>query len=473
MIKFKALTIAIVLSSLLFHSNYLLAADCPYDKFALWTGKHLHGANIFMGRNPDGASNGIGDGDFTQADFNDLRQAGANYVQLSHAGIFNEAAPYSLDSVAEANLDLSIQRAMAAGLYAVIAFRSGPGRNENAISNRDALLVEEIWTNAAARNAWVNMLKRTASRYNGNPAVVGYSIMVEPNSYAHHNYPSPEDFYAQYAGTLEDVNGLFALATAAIREVDSTTPILLEPEGYGNIDWLSYLNLTSDSRTVYTPHDYTPYEYTHEAVGGATYPGNYDLDSDGTTEVVNKNFLTTYLSRVSQFATTNSVPVAITEFGVHTSASNAATFLSDRIDIQNAIGSWAVWTWQPSGFDDPFSVHDSSSVHDALTSAWSNNCTPIFEQPTTNPGMLIGKSYYRSSKKPLKGVKISAGTSSATSGIDGSYAITLPAGSYLVSATSKKKKQRCRISSLRGRKSVSTTIASDLTNTINFYCTKR
>src|SRR5689334_19383626 len=115
----------------------LSAADCPSDKFELWSTGVLRGANVFQGRNPGGASNGIGDGDFAQSDFDDLAAAGANYVQISHAGLFAETPPYALDPVAEANLDRVVNMASQAGLYAVIAFRSGPGRNENAISNRE------------------------------------------------------------------------------------------------------------------------------------------------------------------------------------------------------------------------------------------------------------------------------------------------------------------------------------------------
>jgi hypothetical protein len=45
----------------------LRAAPCPADRFALWSNGVLRGANVFQGRNPGGASNGIGDGDFAQS----------------------------------------------------------------------------------------------------------------------------------------------------------------------------------------------------------------------------------------------------------------------------------------------------------------------------------------------------------------------------------------------------------------------
>jgi hypothetical protein len=358
--------------SLLLPLSRAAAVDCPADAFQLWDTGVLRGANVFQGRNPGGASTGFGDGDFTQADFDDLAAAGANYVQISHAGTFSETPPYALDPAAEANLDNVIQMAAAANLYAVIAFRSGPGRNENAISNRDGTLHETIWTDPAARDAWVAMLKHTAERYGSNPTVVGYSIMVEPNSYARHGFIDPSEFYLLYANTTEDVNVLYGLAVAAIREVDTETPILLEPEGYGNVTWLSSLKDFPGGRIVYTAHDYTPFDYTHEQVPNSNYPGTYDVD--GTQQLVDKSFLTTYLGALQTLADTRGVPVALTEFGVHRTAPNAATYLGDRIAIQDALGSWAVWVWQPADFIDPFNMHDASAVHDVLTTAWASNC---------------------------------------------------------------------------------------------------
>jgi hypothetical protein len=133
------------------------------------------------------------------------------------------------------------------------------------------------------------------------------------------------------------------------------------------------LTITSDPRTVYTPHDYTPFDYTHQVIPGATYPGDFDVD--GQTQHVDQAFLATYLGAMQSFADTNGVPVALTEFGVHRTAPNAATFLGDRIGIRTTLGSWAVWTWQPAGFDDPFSMHDPSAAHDALVvAAWATNC---------------------------------------------------------------------------------------------------
>lgn len=351
-------------------------ACAPASKIDLWTGNLLHGANVFMGRNPGGASTGFGDGDFTQSDFDDLRAAGANYVHISHAGLYSETPPYQLDTAARDNLDAVLAMAARAHLYAGVAFRSGPGRSESAITNRGGNVLESIWSDQDAQDAWVQMVRYAAGRYKDNPALVGIDPMVEPNDYARRGYLSPEDFYATYGGTLEDFNLIAAKVTAAVRSVDAQVPILLEGEGFGGVRYLPYLSITGDGRTVYTVHDYTPFEYTNDTEAGATYPGMYDVTGGGPVQV-DRAFLAQWVGTVKSYAASHHVPVAFTEFGAHRTQDHAATYLQDRVDLQTPFASWSVWTWQPAGFADPFSMHDPSASRDVLLRAWEGNCTAL------------------------------------------------------------------------------------------------
>jgi hypothetical protein len=315
------------------------ATECPSDAYALWSDGLLRGANVFQGRNPGGASNGIGDGDFVQADFDDLARAGANYVHFSHAGVFGETPPTpSIRPRKRISTVCSIWRIAPACSPASRSARA-PGRNENAISDRDGPLLETIWTDVVAQDAWAAMVAHVAERYRDRPHLVALSVMVEPNAYARHGFVDPADFYALYRGSSEDVNGLYAKATATVRAVNAGIPILLEPEGYGNVDWLPFVTATGDDRTVYTAHDYTPFDYTHEQKQGATYPGNYDLDGAPPLEHVDATYLMSYLQTLQDYVDLHGVPVALTEFGVHRTAANAASYLADRIAIQNGLGS--------------------------------------------------------------------------------------------------------------------------------------
>ncbi len=481
----RAASLLFFLFLLLFHAaiREAAAADCPVDKFSLWTSGALHGANVFQGRNPDGATNGLGDGDFTQSDYDDLALAGANYVHISHAGIFGEAPPYALDTAALANLDAVVDMALRSGLYIGIAFRSGPGRNENAISNRDAATNDAIWTNQAAQDAWAAMLGFVAARFRGMPRVVGLSVMVEPNAYALHGFPDPADFYATYGGTIQDVNRLYASATAAIRAVDLDIPILLEPEGYGNVPWLSYLTVTGDQRTVYTPHDYTPYDYTHGVIPNAAYPGVYDL-GDGNPVLVNFSFLQNFLQTLKVFSNQNGVPVALTEFGVYRTASNTTQYLADRVAIQNTLGSWAIWVWQPAGFIDPFSVHQPSAVLNAMKVAWLNNCRPSDTVPGvpggggTGAGVLTGHAFKVSRRGRVGGAiaNVSVQAENGARAVTGkrkkrAYILPLSTGMHTISASAKK--LVCHIGSVDGPLSLNVMIRDSEATMIHIYCGKQ
>jgi hypothetical protein len=453
------------------------AVDCPTDAYSLWSNGILRGANVFQGRNPGGASTGFGDGDFTQADFDDLAAAGANYVQISHAGTFAETPPYALDPAAEANLDRVVALAGAANLYAVIAFRSGPGRNENAISNRDGTLHETIWTDPAARTAWVEMMRHTAERYGPNPTVIGYSIMVEANAYARKGYLDPGPFYAQFANTQDDVNVLYGLATTAIREVDPETPILLEPEGYGNVTWLPFVTPIAAANIVYTAHDYTPFDYSHQQVPNASYPGTYSVE--GVNVTVDKPFLTNYLQTLQTYVDTHGVPVALTEFGVHRNAPNAATYLADRIAIQDLLGSWAVWVWQPAGFIDPFNMHEPSAVLDVLKASWAANC----RRGTGGGGggggggegtiQGVARKLRRdgTAGKPLLKVKVTVGTATVKTKkkpTKGGYGFTVAAGTHAMTAVLGKR--ACHVGTLDGPATLDVVVSGGQQRTVDVFC---
>jgi hypothetical protein len=185
------------------------------DKWALWNnGAQLRGANIWQRiRVPSLDGNYLGNDyigpPYAQADFNRLAALGANYVNLSIPGLFTERPPYQLDTAARDHLDQLLEQARQANLFVVISFRTGPGRSDFTFYRDGAgvwyppgLLVEDVWTNQAAQDAWVDMWRYTAQRYRNHPVVVGYELMVEPNAdEVALNIYDPNDFYPQYANT--------------------------------------------------------------------------------------------------------------------------------------------------------------------------------------------------------------------------------------------------------------------------------
>lgn len=386
----------------------------PFDKMTLWdmsTGPHLRGANLwqrrvypeldgptFMGSQPVGPPT-------TQEDFDKLAALGCNYVNISHPGLFTETPPYTVDKDIQDNLDELLSMIAKADMFAVISFRTGPGRSEFTFVSEDvgdwfdqSYLNDSVWQDQKAQDAWVKMWKYTANRYKDNLIVAGYDLMVEPNSNetgSHYIYDrldmwDPEEFYAQYGKTLYDWNQLYPEIIKGIRTVDPNTPILVGGNGYSSIDWLPYLKIVEDNRVVYMIHQYLPSQYTHQQPHRirCSYPGMCDVDWDGHKEQFDKAWLQNILSPIDQFTSTYNVPVAVNEFGVVRWVPGAAQFMNDQIKIfeekgmNHALWEWQVWepfTEKVNYFnfllgpdpDNTTEVHNELS--DVITTYWSRN----------------------------------------------------------------------------------------------------
>ena len=344
------------------------------DEFALWVGgTHLRGANIWQRRvYPDIDYGVLGPGPigppFTQDDLMRMAGLGANYVNISHPGLFTEEPPFTLDESVRDNLDHLLEMIAEADMFAVISFRTGPGRSEFTFYFGDdgdwfdaSMYNDTVWEDPAAQDAWVEMWRYTAEYYRDNPIVVGYDLMVEPNSNeVMVDIWDQDQFYSLYGGTLYDWNQLYPRIIEAIREVDPETPILVGGMGYSGLEWLPYMRVVDDPRVVYTFHQYEPIRYTHQMPGDdITYPGTLDLDWDGEPEVFDRQWLDGFLYIARNFSALHGVPVAANEFGVVRWAPNAPDFMRDEMELFEEMGiNYAFWefapAWEPMQDNDAF-----------------------------------------------------------------------------------------------------------------------
>jgi hypothetical protein len=336
------------------------AAPQAFDKWSLWSGgTQLRGANIYQRRvflELDGGEY-MGPGPFgppyAQADFDNLAALGANYVNLSLAGLYTVQPPYIVDEEAVANLDRLLEMAAQAHLYAVITFRTGPGRSEFSIIGGDwvdrSYIIETVWTDPAAQAAWADMWRFAAQRYRANPAVAGYDLMCEPNSNGMLDIWDGQAFYESYAGGGYDWNAWYPSLVDAIREVDGETPILVSAMSFGDLAWLPYLQVVADPRVVYTFHQYSPHEYTHQEVDqGYTYPGRFDTDYDGRAETFDLAWLEHWLSLAGGWAADNDRPLAVNEYGAIRWAAGGTQYLRDEMNLFEDYGwNYAIWAWYP------------------------------------------------------------------------------------------------------------------------------
>ena len=340
------------------------------DKMQLWTGINLRGANVYQRRvypqvdGPEFLGPGPVGPPFVQSDFDRLAALGCNYVNLSLPGVFTLTPPYQVDQAMVDNLDRMLDMIARADMFAVIGFRSGPGRGEFSVFHGQnwyppSLINQNIWYQADAQAGWAAMWRYAAERYRNHPAVIGYDLMVEPNSnHVVADQFDPNAFYAAYRNTLADWNQLFPQVTRAVREVDPRTPLLVSGNSYGSVNWLNHIVPSGDARTVYVVHNYEPMVYTHhEPPSNLAYPGTFDADDDGQPDQVDRAFLDRTLAPISEFRKRIGNPVAVTECGVQRWEPGAAAYLTDELNAQEQVGAnWAIWLWTPAW--EPLSVVD-------------------------------------------------------------------------------------------------------------------
>ncbi|MBC8508479.1 MAG: cellulase family glycosylhydrolase [Anaerolineales bacterium] len=360
---------AIVAISVFITYSIAIAAESQSSaiKWDLWVdGPHLRGANTFQRRiylELDGAEF-MGPGPlgppYTQADFDLLAAWGANFVNISHPGLFSENPPYEVDLDVQENLDTLLEMIKEADMFAVISFRTGPGRSEFGLCcfeevgdwYDESYLNNEVWRDENAQEAWSKMWAYTAQRYKDNPIVVGYDLMVEPNSNEIWlDEWDQEVFYAEYANTLYDWNQLYPKIVSAIRKTDSSTPIIVGGMAYSSIDWLPWIEPIDDVYVIYAAHQYAPHGYTHQwRDSDYSYPGEMDLDWDNRDDPFNRAWLENELfSIIDSFVSNHDVAVTVNEFGLIRWVPGAAAFVADEIELLEARGiNHALWQWQTS-----------------------------------------------------------------------------------------------------------------------------
>ncbi|MBI9044940.1 MAG: cellulase family glycosylhydrolase [Anaerolineaceae bacterium] len=353
--------------------NPIIVNEKDFDKLSLWMGEtQLRGANIYQRivypelDGPDFFGPGPLGPPFQQSDFNELAALGANYVNISHAGLFTEKPPYEVNLESQANLDKLLDMVEKADMFAVISFRTGPGRSEFTFFWDEvgtwfdkSYLNDSVWQDELAQDAWSDMWQYTASRYKDSSIIVGYDLMVEPNSNEVGSHAvddnldmwEPEEFYDQFGETLYDWNQMFPEITEAIRQVDENTPILVGGMGYSAVNWLPYISPSKDDRTIYLVHQYAPYVYTHQEANNIriSYPDFADLDYDSQKDNFDKTWLDNALQPIDDFMEQYEAPVAINEFGPVRYVPGADQYLSDHMQLMDKRGlNYALWVWDPN-----------------------------------------------------------------------------------------------------------------------------
>jgi aryl-phospho-beta-D-glucosidase BglC (GH1 family) len=290
------------------------AASAQADALALWQRGALRGANVMQERG-------------TVEDLRVLRSWGANLAEIPVLNVYEPDPPYAFQPDNLDRLDRAVKAAEEVGLYVALTCREGPGRAD---FNRS----DEIWREAAAQDAYVQMWQQLAKHYRGRASIVGYDLMCEPHPDRAAGLP------------LGDWNALAKRIATAIREVDSSTPILINSVGWAYPREFESLQPTGDPRTVYVVHFYDPHYYTHQKAGDKrVYPG-FRLPGEESI-AWDKAAIEARFAPVRAFEEAHGVAIFVGEFGCARYAPGAEQWLRDQLDLYEGYGwSWAYWAFR-------------------------------------------------------------------------------------------------------------------------------
>ena len=209
------------------------------------------------------------------------------------------------------------------GLRFVIDLHTPPGgRNEN----RDmAMFYEKPYA-----DHFIEVWKRIATRFKGNPAVWGYDLVNEPVQ----SQPAPYDYW-----------NLQRMAAEAVRAIDPDTPIIIESNNWDSPSAFSYLPPLEMKDVIYQVHMYVPGNFTHQLVGNnfgekgqvqkVAYPGliaGVEYDREALRKV---------LAPVRDFQQKYGARIFVGEFSAAVWAPGAEKYLADCISLFEEYG----WDW--------------------------------------------------------------------------------------------------------------------------------
>ncbi|MEQ1783495.1 MAG: cellulase family glycosylhydrolase [Hyphomonadaceae bacterium] len=299
---------------------------------------------------------------YQRADFNALADAGANLVVMSFPELWTVDGPWRGDQQMADVLGRQLDDARGAGLYVVLALRSGPGRSDF-IFHREAagswfpkaLIVDAIWRERDAQAAWGEMCVDAARLVKGRSELAGLNIMVEPDPNVgglnKEGGPlgawTPEEYSAEVS-EVSDWRRIAGDVARKVRGASADLPILISPPAFARTDFLPVMGPAPVNGLVWSIHDYEPREFTHVPEPSA----GIAVFSEGGDQ--------TFAQRVDRVQA--DAPVFLGEFGASRWASGVDDYYSARIaacELRSM--AWAAFRWPTSdktyeAADDMFNV---------------------------------------------------------------------------------------------------------------------
>ncbi len=263
------------------------------------------------------------------------------------------------------HLEQVLKEAEKYGIRFVIDLHSPPGGRDE---TKDMCMFYE----KPYADHFVEVWKRIARRFKGNPSVWGYDLVNEPVQ----TRPAPYDYW-----------NLQRTAAEAVREIDPDTPIIIESNMWDSAPAFEYLSPLAMDNVIYQVHMYNPGSFTHQGVhntygeqgkqAGIAYPGVID-GAKWDKEMIRKS-----LRPVRDFQKRHDARIYVGEFSAIAWAPGAEKYLADCIDVfeeygwdwtYHAFREWSGWSVEHEGPDrDHLKASPGNPRQDVLLKGFEKN----------------------------------------------------------------------------------------------------
>ncbi len=324
-------------------SNLFAQKDAPVvnSKYAKWQQQ-----GFFRGYNV------LYESPKTLQDFIDFKNYGGNLFHIGTRGFMSEDAPYSLVQTNINGTDTLVSYCRRAGIYYVIAVRSGPGAYDTYLESSGQTGESRIWNtnDTMEQRLYANMLKMIVQRYAGDTLFEGINLVVEPRPKVR---SVPANTSAMYKRLLETVfnihmDNVYNYFISKIRSVDGKVPIIVENFAYSTPELFPPYDV-NDRYIVYSYHDYMPKEYTNaSAPFSVSYPGYYWNITYLSQQTYNSAFIrNTILSKVRAYQLSSGRPILMGEFGMFQPQNGGPNYINDVLSACKDYGwNFALWDWR-------------------------------------------------------------------------------------------------------------------------------
>ena len=178
---------------------------------------------------------------------------------------------------------------------------------------------------------FVGWWRKIARRFRSNSAIYGYDIVNEP-----------QQTYNPVGGM--GWLGLQVKAAKAIREIDPSTPIIIESNNWDSPAAFAEMPALDMKDVIYEVHLYSPMEFTHQGVDRPHVPTHWPDADKGWGH----DHLRRVLAPVLEFQRRHGARIYVGEFSAVAWAEGADRYLKDCIELFDEYG----WDWCYHAFNE-------------------------------------------------------------------------------------------------------------------------